>query len=81
MYLKLNEYRWWVGLWSNADGNLHTEIPNVHLDYYSDITKVGDQLQIREGGQPVGNFSKLSKVIQLKTYKGFFDSKCEVIEN
>jgi hypothetical protein len=26
LYIKLEEYRWWVGLWSDSDGALRLEI-------------------------------------------------------
>jgi len=27
-FIKLHEYRWWVGLWSDSQGALWLEIPN-----------------------------------------------------
>lgn len=80
IYLKLNEYRWWVGLWSDADGDLKFEIPNQFLGYYTPIHEVGDQLQIYDGKQIAGNFSKLSMVLELKIPGGFFDGTCTSIK-
>lgn len=57
IYIKLEEYRWWVGLWGNSDGNLRLEIPNTVVEYYSYIDEVGDQLQIHlDQGDLRGNF-------------------------
>jgi hypothetical protein len=77
IYIVLEEYRWWVGLWSDSDGNVKLEIPNEYLDYYSHVVEVGNQLQIY--GPPnemKGHFSTLSKTLSLKTRYGFFDGKC-----
>ncbi len=80
IYMKVNEYRPWVGLWSDADGDLKFEIPSQYLGYYTPIKEVGDQLQIYDGAKIVGNFSKLSKVLALKVPTGFFDGSCITIE-
>jgi len=77
VYIILEEYRWWVGLWSDSDGNVKLEIPNKTVDYYSHVIKVGSQLQIyNKPSEMKGNFSMLSKVLSLKTPIGFFDGKC-----
>lgn len=82
VYLKLEEYRWWVGLWSESDAAMHIEIPNTHIDYFGNVKKVGDQYQIFDSAKnPKGNFSTLSKTlaiqlpIKLKT--DFFDGTCK----
>ena len=80
IYIKLSEYRPWVGLWSDADGDLKFEIPSQYLGYYTPIKEVGDQLQIYDGQKIAGNFSKLSKVLALKVPTGFFDGSCTAIE-
>ena len=76
LFLKLQEYRSWVGLWGDSDGALNIEVPNQWVDYYGDLIEVGDQLQINRDGNIQGNFSKLSKAIALKTHFGFFDGIC-----
>ena len=81
LYLKLGTYRWWVGLWSNSDGEVHTEIPNTHIGYFNNLKKVGDQYQIFDFEMNIkGNFSTLSNVLalQLPVVKktDFFDGKC-----
>ena len=45
IYIKIEEYRWWVNLWSDSYGNLTLEIPNTAYEYYPHIVKVGDQRQ------------------------------------
>lgn len=85
LYLKLGTYRWWVGLWSNSDGEAHTEIPNTHIGYFSNLKKVGDQYQIFDFEMNIkGNFSTLSSVLALqipvKLATDFFDGKCKKID-
>lgn len=80
IYIKLSEYRAWVSLWSDADGDLKFEIPSQYLGYYTPIQEVGDQLQIYDGSKIAGNFSKLSKVLALKVPTGFFDGSCTAIK-
>jgi hypothetical protein len=81
IYIKVDEYRFWVSLWSDADGNLKFEIPNQDYGYYTPIKEVGDQLQIYDEKKIAGNFSKLSKVLTLKVPTGFFDGNCKPIGN
>lgn len=81
VYIKLTEYRPWIGLWSNSSGSLDLEIPNEWVEYYGYIEEVGDQFQIYEtypSKSLKGNFSKLSKTlaINLESPFGFFDGAC-----
>ncbi len=81
IYIVLEEYRWWVGLWSDSDGNVKLEIPNKTLDYYSHVVEVGNQLQIYDSPNEMkGYYSTLSKTLALKTTLGFFDGKCKEIK-
>lgn len=82
VYLKLEEYRWWVGLWSESDAAIHVEIPNTHIDYFGNVKKVGDQYQIFDSAQRIkGNFSTLSKALAinlpLTLQTDFFDGTCK----
>ena len=81
VYLVLEEYRWWVGLWSDSDGNVKLEIPNMWFDYFGHIKEVGNQRQIykMKGEILAGNFSASSKTLALNTPFGFFDGKCKNI--
>jgi len=81
IYLKLSDYRFWVGIWGESDASLNIEIPNKHVAYYGHLKEVGDQLQIYDYDKSLkGNFSKLSKTLSLQTYLGFFDGMCNKIE-
>lgn len=78
VFLKVQEYRWWVGLWSDSDGSVSFEIPNVEVGYYPDLKEVGSELQIWEaGGSLRGNLSKLSMALMLSTPQGMFEGTCE----
>ena len=78
VYIKLEEYRWWVGLWSESDASLHLEIPNTSFDYFERLKKVGDQYHIFDSQKNLsGNFSMLSKALAINTSDGFFDGVCK----
>ena len=84
VYLKLEEYRWWVGLWSESDAAIHVEIPNTYNDYFGNVKKVSDQYQIFDSAQRTkGNFSTLSKALAinlpLKLQTDFFEGTCKKI--
>lgn len=81
VYIALERYRWWVGLWNDSDGNMQLEIPNEDIDYYHHTVEVRSQIQIYgEPNEMKGYFSTLSKTLALKTSGGFFDGKCVVIK-
>src|SRR5690606_22595884 len=81
VYLRLEQYRWWVGLWSDSDAALWLEIPSEAVEYFSDVREVGDQLQVFDSSESIkGNFSTLSHVLAIQTSRGFFDGKCRVID-
>jgi len=80
VYTAIEEYRWWVGLWSDSDGNVRLEIPNKLNEYYSRTEEIGTNVFIYyEKNDLKGNFSKLSKILALKSSYGFFDGKCKAI--
>lgn len=80
-YAKLQEYRWWVHLWSESDGNLWLEIPNESVEYYSPLVKNGDKPHIYDSAKAFkGMFSGLSKTLALSTPVGFFDGTCKRID-
>tara|TARA_R110002020_G_scaffold52042_3_gene146790 strand:+ start:358 stop:756 length:399 start_codon:yes stop_codon:yes gene_type:complete len=81
VYIKLNEYRWWVGLWSDSDGSLNLEVPNEFVDYFGHLKEVGDLLQIFDHSKNlVGSYSRLSGTLALQTDLGFIDGTCVKIE-
>lgn len=74
-YIKIVE---WVGLWGDSDAALHWEIPNIYVEYFGHVIKVGDQYQIFDSQKNLkGNFSDLSKKLALSTSNGFFDGVCK----
>lgn len=80
VYMKLDEYRPWVGLWSDSDVSINLEIPSQWVAYYGQVEKVGDQFQIYEEGGLRGNFFTLSKtlLIDFGSPFGFFDGICSI---
>ncbi len=81
IYIKLNEYRRWVGFWSDSDGSLNLEIPNKTVVYYRHLSQAGDLIQIYDWDMNlVGTFSKLSNELQIKIGHRFFEGKCHEIE-
>lgn len=80
VYMKLNNSRWWVGLWSDSDGDVWLEIPNSTLEYFEHVVEVGDQLQIYEQKSPRGYFSTLSKTLAVTTSSWSFNGTCKKIE-
>ena len=81
LFLKVAEYRWWVGFWSESDASLWLEIPNESVDYFSKLREVGDQLQVLGANDSIqGNFSRLSKALSLSTSKGFFVGACRRLD-
>jgi hypothetical protein len=74
IYLKLEIYRPWVGLWSEWDADLILEAPGEWVEQFFYIKKVGDHFQIFDAQKLlIGDFSTLSKALSLKTKAGFFD--------
>lgn len=81
IFLKLEKYRWWVGLWSDSKGSAWIEIPNKTVEYFGYISGSGDVIQMGASpGEFGGVFSNLSKTIgvSIKPY-GVFDGSCEII--
>ena len=77
LFIVLEEYRWWVSLWSDSYGNVQLEIPNEHVGYYSYVIEAGNQFQIYNTPKEMkGSFSTLSKTLALKTPYGLFDGNC-----
>ena len=78
VFLKLEKYRWWVGLWSESSGNAWVEVPNQTISYFGHVTEAGDQLQLWDSfGSPSnfsGIFSTLSRTLGVKIAAvGVFD--------
>jgi hypothetical protein len=77
LFVKLHEYRWWVGLWSDSQASVWIEIPNTWVQYFHHVRVVGDQLQIFEDPTSLrGNFSKLSRSLSIILPVGAFTGTC-----
>jgi hypothetical protein len=80
IFIKLTKYRWWVGLWSDSSGRMHLEIPHEFVNYYEHIREAGDILQIFSAPNRLeGQFSTLSRSLDLKTPRGLFEGTCKPI--
>jgi hypothetical protein len=81
IFMKLHEYMWWVGLWSDSDGSVWLEVPNRALEYFERVVEVGDQLQIYDYQRnPKGYFSSLSKTLAITSSAWSFDGTCKKVE-
>jgi len=76
-YLIINEYRWWVHLWSDSDADMWLETRNKDLNYYSEIKS--NNIAYLIYGDDTGHFSKISNKLNITVGTGFFDGDC--IEN
>jgi len=84
VFLKLEKYRWWVGLWSDSHGSAWVEVPNQTISYFGHVTEAGDQLQLWDSfGSPSnfsGTFSTLSRTFGVKLGAlGIFEGACKDI--
>lgn len=83
VYLKIAEYRWWVGLWSRSDGEVWLEIPHKLTEYYGNVSRSGDNLLINAPSEKQGIggiYSKLSSSLSLQTPIGVFEGRCKRID-
>ena len=79
LHASLNLYRWWVGLWSDSDGDFMIELDGGELRYFDLLNNGPTIVEIRIGQlgkSEYGSYSKLSKTLRLNTGFGFFDGKC-----
>lgn len=82
LFMELEEYRWWVGLWSDSDGMLRYEIPTRFTDHYGLLDESGDMIRIYdrplegETKELAGTFSKMSESLSVATPWGRFEGEC-----
>jgi len=79
IYVHLEEYRPWVGLWSDTDGNMKIEVRKADqatFDYLSRVDDNGINLLIFKGQKAAGMFSRLSNILSINTTWGVFDGMC-----
>ncbi len=80
VFIRVEEYRWWVGLWGKSDGAVSLEVPNQWVEYYSHVDESGDQLLISDtSGRLGGTYSKLSGSLSLHTTVGNFQGACTTL--
>ena len=81
IFLKLETYRPWVGLWSDSSGSAWVELPSQTVSYFGHITEAGDQLQLwGPSNKLAGNFSTLSKALTVDLGAfGMFGGTCQGI--
>jgi hypothetical protein len=81
VFLKLETYRSWVGLWSDSSGSAWVELPNKTVDYFGRITEAGDLLQLWDFSDSLkGSFSTLSGALMVDVGAfGMFEGSCQVI--
>lgn len=81
IFMKLLEYRWWVGLWGDSHGSVWVEIPNRALEYIERVVEAGSQLQFYDFQNiPKGHFSTLSKSLAITTPTWSFEGTCKKAE-
>ena len=82
IFMKLHEYRWWVGLWSNSAGDVTLEVQNKPLvEVYSQVIKNGDLFNFYDfERKPIGYFSTLSKTLAITTRDWVFDGTCKKVD-
>jgi hypothetical protein len=79
IFVQLEKYRPWVGLWSKSDGNMKAEVPLQTLSYYEHLQKAGNTYGVfsKEGGTLEGSFSTLSRYLSLKISNNLvFEGRC-----
>ncbi len=81
IFLKLETYRWWTGLWSDSSGSAWVELPNQTVSYFGHISEAGDLLHFSDSPNKFsGNFSTLSGAVGVDLGAfGVFDGTCKDI--
>jgi hypothetical protein len=80
-FIRIEKYRWWVGLWTKSDGNVRLEIPNSTYRYFKNTRDVGDMLEIYDADMHLeGVFSNLSRSLTLTTSKGRLSATCKRVD-
>ena len=83
IFMSFDEYRWWVGLWSDSDGSLFVEMSaGGNYIYFDKLKELGGMQtwQIFKGYSEdpalYGQYSALSKTLLLRTPLGLFEGTC-----
>jgi hypothetical protein len=79
-YLRIENYRPWVGLLSKSDGSLMFEIPRRTTEYFDYLQESSINLRIGRSDAPfLGTFSSISKTITLNTGIGQYEGACQLV--
>ena len=79
LHFRLSQYRWWVGVWSESDGNILMELPDGSFEYLADVADEDPIFQIYKSPEeliPVGRFSKISDKLTVQTAFGRYNGSC-----
>jgi hypothetical protein len=86
-HVQLIEYRWWVHLWSDSDGNAKAQLEDFSSSIYiSNIKKIGDgslalyQFKDDDGNNLVGGYREANGEITFRLASGltFTGDQCRV---
>ena len=78
VFLKVQDYRWWVALWSDSRGSVWLEVPLANFEYFENVNRAGDLIQFRDSsGKKGGIFSYLSLAVKVHLGKAEFDGACK----
>lgn len=84
LYIKIQEYRWWVSLWNDTDiGTIYVEGPGSDLDSFYITDKSVWCLHLRDWDEIRGDgrFFLLSNTLKVKWNGGYFTGIGTLIPN
>ena len=82
VFLKIAEYRWWIGLWSDSNGSVWIEVPTEWVDYAPRVADRGELIQFYGlRNEAKGQYSKLSQLLSYERPNGVFEGTCKAIGN
>jgi len=82
VFLKIAEYRWWIGLWSDSNGSVWVEVPTEWVDYAPRVADLGELIQFYGlRNEAKGQYSKLSQLLSYERPNGVFEGNCKAIGN
>ena len=89
IYVKYEQYRWWVGLWSDSYGNFWIEFSDKMPESFRHVTKTGTELHMfnyeyLDSGKKLtpmeGSLSLLSNKISIFKNKWSYKGQCSSID-
>lgn len=80
--LKISEYRWWIGLWSDSNGSVRIEAPSEWVDHAPRVADLGELIDFYGFRNEVkGQYSKPSQTLSYERPNGVFEGTCKAIGN